>query len=524
MGMRTSKAAFALILAAAILGCDSTTLGTSRPNESGPGASSAAFSPSFDTTECPEDVRDVTVVPVSCGYLTVLEDRADPTSRSLRLLVSTIEPQGLQPAADPMIVLADIRTGGFPDYGGLVEIANRTHRIEYILDPRGRAHSDPTLDCPEVTAASPALVGLRMADPAHQSILREAVTACRDRLRAAGVHLAAYGPDAIVADVHELRLALGIGEWNAIAYGPASELAFATSGPDRDALRSITLDSPTMSQADWRTLGPAALDLAIDRLAALCEAEPACRARAADVRGAIDAAVAALEASPITLDIDGTPEAILAGHAIRVTIDGAAFLRWLRSQIGRQHPDGELILTTAAKAAAGGLSANDLIAIQLSSDVGDCLGTLPRCDVGVAWGSVYSLVCSGPLGARATDRLSSGVAARGAYATLFAPGPLGVACEAWGTTGQPIVASSDQVPTLVFRGALDPFATPPDAIGEALGSGSDVHVVEIPNGSSNVLGAYECVRSIRNAWVDHPDLPPADTSCIDAIPGISLPH
>ena len=35
-----------------------------------------AFHPTFESASCPDDVTAVLVVPVSCGYLTVLEDRS----------------------------------------------------------------------------------------------------------------------------------------------------------------------------------------------------------------------------------------------------------------------------------------------------------------------------------------------------------------------------------------------------------------------------------------------------------------
>ena len=524
--MRRSTVALAAVLLAA--GCDpaATPPAPRTSDSSAPPATVAAFVPSFEAADCPQDVRDVTVVPVTCGYLTVLEDRSAPASRRLRLLVTKVEPHDGAVAADPMIVLEDIRTGGIPDYGGIVEVANRVGRTEYILDPRGRAHGDPILDCPEITQASLTLVGLSLADPVHEEALRGAVAACRDRLIAGGTNPTLYGVDDIVADLHDLRIALGIESWNAIAYGPASEVAFAIAGPDLETLRSITLDSPTLGQASWRTLGPAALDAALARLQAACAAAAACSATHPDVRASIDEAVQALETKPLTLDVDGTPQAILAGHPIRVRIDGTAFLRWVRSQVGRQRPDGAMLLDTVARARARTLTSRDLIAVQLSSDIGDCLGTLPRCDVDLAWGSIFSLVCSAPLAPAEIARLTDDVGGRRAYGALFLRGPLEIACAEWPATGgstDPGSVIGAGVPIVIFRGQFDPFAATSGAISAETGDGSNVHIVEIPNGSSNVLGGFECARSVRNSWVDEPLKPPGDTACIASIPEIPLP-
>jgi hypothetical protein len=50
----------------------------------------------------------------------------------------------------------------------------------------------------------------------------------------------------------------------------------------------------------------------------------------------------------------------------------------------------------------------------------------------------------------------------------------------------------------------------------------NVFVLAIPNQSYNVLGFTECPRAIRNAWIDAITAPPADTSCLAAIPAPNL--
>jgi hypothetical protein len=36
----------------------------------------------------------------------------------------------------------------------------------------------------------------------------------------------------------------------------------------------------------------------------------------------------------------------------------------------------------------------------------------------------------------------------------------------------------------------------------------------VPAQTHNVIGFADCAITIRNAWVDQPDAPPADTSCL----------
>ena len=73
------------------------------------------------------------------------------------------------------------------------------------------------------------------------------------------------------------------------------------------------------------------------------------------------------------------------------------------------------------------------------------------------------------------------------------------------------------VPTLVLRGALDPYSAPLSDVAAATAGAAKVYPLEIPNQSYNVLGYTECPRAIRNAWIDSPTAPPA-TSCLTGAP------
>src|SRR5436309_2383627 len=69
------------------------------------GSGPTSFHPTFASAPCPADVTSVLVVPVSCGYLTVLEDRSGGSDRTIRLFITKVEPLGGHPAADPVAIL-----------------------------------------------------------------------------------------------------------------------------------------------------------------------------------------------------------------------------------------------------------------------------------------------------------------------------------------------------------------------------------------------------------------------------------
>ncbi|MDQ6795280.1 MAG: alpha/beta fold hydrolase [Chloroflexota bacterium] len=521
-----TRALVAVLIASLVVliaGCGSNP--TPRPAGSGNASTNAAtatvgFEPSFEVSPCPDDVSGEVVYSISCGYLTTLEDRSKPMGRTVRMFVVRIDPPGGATTPDPMIMVSGGTFGARPDYGGL---GGRMHRVEYVIDPLGSAHSQPSLDCPEVDAVSPTLVGMRFSDSAHASTLRGAVAACHDRLVGQGIDLAAYDVAAQAADIEDLRVALGIGRWNAIAYGVGSRIAFEEARASPRGLRTIIVDSPTLPAPDLLTIAPAAMDLGISRLAAQCDAVPQCARRAPDLAAAIREAVARLDSTPLILDVDGTERATLLGHPVRVVVDGAGLLRWIRATLtdGEGHRAGTII-TTVLSVLDGKVGVQDPHVLSLASDVGDCLGILPHC-TGVSTGAMYSIVCRDLLPAIDHTRLDRDVAGRRPYAELFSPGPLGVACSAWSVPAAPAASPSiaADVPTLILRGWIDPFSAPPGDVAAAIAGTANAYQLEIPNQSYNAL-ATGCPRTISDAWLDSPAASPADTSCLAHISPFDL--
>ena len=240
---------------------------------------------------------------------------------------------------------------------------------------------------------------------------------------------------------------------------------------------------------------------------------------------AIRDATAKLDATPVTIDVDGTLEAIRLGHPIRVVIDGAAYLRYVRHTLGDF--GGALsaeVVRTTEKVLAGTLGPDDTIATTLASDPGACLGLLPRCDR-VNFGALYSLVC-GTLGPLIDHgRLEADIAGRAAYADLFDPSPLLTACEVWpaGPAPGPPAAVARRSADARDAGLVRPVQ---HAAGRHQGCdrGPNTYIYEVPNQSYNALGEVDCPRLIRNAWIDAPDAPPVDVSCLaDIAPVIVAP-
>ena len=269
---------------------------------------------------------------VSCGFLTVLEDRSGASAGTIDIFVLRIEPPGGTTTEDPILVLGHLASQD--GYGAMAAAGQRTNRVEYLLDPRGIGHSIPSLDCPEVAAAGADLVGLRQRDPARRDTLLSAVRACHDRLTGQGIDPAAYDLTANAQDIEDLRTTLGIASWNLISNGSASRLAFEVARRFPGGLRSVFIDSPSLPDPDFLTIAPAAFDQAIARLVGACAAQPACARSAPDLDEMIREAEGRLDATPIELDVSGTVAAIQLGHPIHVVVDGAALVCGCAANIG----------------------------------------------------------------------------------------------------------------------------------------------------------------------------------------------
>ena len=273
------------------------------------------------------------------------------------------------------------------------------------------------------------------------------------------------------------------------------------------------------------TIGPAALDQAIARLVAACSAEPACSRTAPDLDAMIREAETRLDATPLDFRVSDTVAAIQLGHPIHVVVDGAAFLRWMRAQVGGWGgSQSGLVLPALTSILDGTLRADSPMVSALAAGLTDCIGLLTSCER-PNFGALYSIVCSDVAPHVDQASLNAAIGARPAYRDVFAPNPLLAPCDAWPVRkpGQvPVGSITGGAPTMIIRGALDPYSAPIAEVNRAVAGATNTLELEIPNQSYNALGFLECPIAIRNAWIDAPTSPPADTSCLSRIPPISL--
>src|SRR5687767_3553080 len=238
-------------------------------------AAAGGAQPRLEDRDC--GVLIPSALDATCHWLVVPEDRARPKVATLKLAVMVLHSLSSSPAPDPVVFLAG--GPGSPGIEGFENFADSPmleSRDIVLFDQRGTGMSEPSLDCPEVADA-------RVADFRHPDAhdvelgrVRDAMRECRRRLVDEGVRLDAYDTLESAADVADLRIALGLDEWNLYGVSYGTRLALETMRSYPEGIRTAVLDSvypPSRRGIDGYITG---VDEAFERLVAACDADENC--------------------------------------------------------------------------------------------------------------------------------------------------------------------------------------------------------------------------------------------------------
>lgn len=215
-----------------------------------------------------------------CGTLTVYEDRAAQSGRTIDLNIAVLPATGSSSIAqdDPLFLLA-----GGPGqaattaYSGAIYFFQDVNRLRDIVlvDQRGTGGSGPLVcdnladeDLP-VDAPDEALVGL--------------LDDCRAAL-AAEVDLSRYTTDLFIEDLEAVREGLGYDQINlyGASYGTRAAQTYMKRYPER--VRSAVLDAVTGPDLVLYLQMPRDAQSALDNLFDRCEVDPACHDRFPELR------------------------------------------------------------------------------------------------------------------------------------------------------------------------------------------------------------------------------------------------
>jgi pimeloyl-ACP methyl ester carboxylesterase len=501
--MRSAKNGVVLAVVCLVAAC-ATTQSRSPPSGSiGAG--------SYQTTPCPKPniagFPDLDFPPgVQCGYLTVPENRAKPHGRHIRIFVMRAPAVSATPMPDPIVYLS-----GGPGGAGSFEVAFmvkhglNADRDVIFVDQRGTHRAEPRLGCPVWDRFVFDAVSLPFAAESTTVADTAALKECRDKLTAAGVDLAAYNSTENAADIADLRVALGIGEWNVYGVSYGSRLALTVLRDHAQGIRSVVLDSvspPTVNIVETWWSAPASSFKAIF---AACAAQSACAAAYPSLEAEFTATVNRLDKTPVVMhakDETGTP--------VTVNIDGFAFAYTLI--MASEHGDASGIPRTIADMARGdsaGVASAYLAARGLPEFIG--LG---------GDGLALTVFCaeSANLTTEAATLAKAKAALPGFPARVLKVQPkqgrLFTECPVW-NVGKATAAVSarivSDVPVLILEGTFD-AATAPEWVDAITSDLKNVQVVSFPFTGHSVLGKSTCALSTMSAFLDDPTRP-VDSSC-----------
>jgi pimeloyl-ACP methyl ester carboxylesterase len=442
--MQRTRAA-AILMAASLL----TSLGVA--------SDAATPDPRFEPAPCPfipaaDQVEGRTV---SCGFVMVPENRSRPEGSWIQLAVAIFNSSTA--ATRPPLLLLGGGPGTFvldtfgPIITGAVAHDFTAGRDLVMFDQRGVGHSQPALNCPELSDLTLRTLAMHLTRDQETEDQVAAAFACRDRLVASGIDLAAYHTAANAADVDDIRIALGydrLDVWG-ISYG--TRLALAVERDFPEAIHSLVLDSvlpPSINQVTDRA---ANAEHAFRTLFDGCAADLACAAAYPNLEIVFYDLVAEFNENPASFVAQdpGT------GAVYNVLLTGDRLVRTLTAAL----TDASLIPFVPLVAAS--LRAGDFTLMSQATSL------LMFGGRGQASGMFYSVNCADEVSRTSPAQVFAArrTVRREIVDALSEDARLRI-CAGWGAAqarrsdGRPVESN---VPTLILAGEYDPLTPPPYA-------------------------------------------------------------
>ncbi|MDQ3782051.1 MAG: alpha/beta hydrolase, partial [Actinomycetota bacterium] len=480
-----------------------------------PTTTAAGYTPVFEEAPCDFDL--VTNRQHRCGYLVVPEDRSEPAGTEVRIHVAIFDSVEPNAPDDPIIYLdggpggeslATLQFSLEPTWAPFIDT-----RDMIFFDQRGIGSSTPSLECPETRELTFELLDDDISGEEYATAELAATETCRDRLVADGVDLTQYNSATNAQDVADLRVALGLDEWNLLGISYGTRLAQTVMRDHPQGVRSVILDSTYSPQEDLVTATPANLVRALEQLWAGCAADAECAATYPDLENRFWALRDQLDAEPLFTEIAD----VFTGEEHRAVVNGdvliGAFFQGLYSV--------DIIPVLPKVVADLEQGETDSIATLLTNNLAN--GAF------FSWGMHLSVECFEEVpfadAAEVDDAAAEADPRLGDWfegATNVGPAVFAL-CDLWQAGTGPAVeneAIASDLPTLVMAGEYDPI-TPP-AWGERVaGQLADATYVEFPAVGHAASVAGPCPLEVALDFLDNPTAPP-DTSCVDAMAPIDF--
>ena len=426
-------------------------------------------------------------VEAQCGQLQVPEDRGNPSGRKIALNIAWVpadEGSDVQP--DPVLLLAggpgQSAVDSYPQVAAAFADVLKQRNV-VLVDQRGTGKSN--------------LLSCKLDDDASPQAAQALAARCVDAL-SAKADLRHYTTTDAIADLEDVRKALGAPQLNllGISYGTRVAQQYAMRHPE--ATRSIVLDSVVPNTLGLGNIFARNLDDALALQFAQCTRNPACKDKVGDPRAELSKLMATLRAAPPTVRYRdaGTGQwrqDVLVPERISGMVRMYAYMPTIATLL-------PVLIHDANQGHYENLAA---LSRMMSGEMEDAM----------AMGMQMSVVCSedaGSMVARAEDA-----------DTLLGNGlteSMAAMCKAWPKGAVPAdfrKPLSTDVPALVLEGEFDPV-TPPrygEDVARALPNG---RLLVLRGQGHNVIGVG-CMPRLFAQFVQDANAKSLDAKCLDSL-------
>ena len=468
----------------------------------------------FEEASCPMDLPPGAVEGehVTCGYVTVSEERARPSEATIRLAVAVVHSASDDPADDPLFMLA-----GGPGESALTSFVQLlavpgmdafwAERDVVLVEQRGTRYSIPFLRCEEMSELRLELLGENLGDEVEEERKLDAWTVCRDRLVASGVNLSAYNSVENAADIVAVADALGSSSFNLYGGSYGSLLAQHIMRDHPNRVRSAILDAVSPLRHEPNMLYKAhSTDRSLRLLFGQCRSDAACGEAFPDLEKVFFDLVDGLNETPAALQIHkpGT------GEVFDMVLTGDRLVALTRDLLG---------VTTILPDLPGA------IYDMAEGDFGllELLQSQFLFSLNLADGMYNSVICTELADFAAADMAD----AEGLYPQVAAAVEDLVdevilqPCQVWGVEhlGAQVTESvAGDTPTLLLSGEFDP-TVPPQMAEVAAERLTNAYLYTFPGVGHSTLARSECASGVMQAFLDDRTRAP-DAVCVEEMPAL----
>lgn len=483
------------------------TTAESDPTAAPAAPTSAATKASFAPADC--KFEKPSGVDVSCGYLTVPEDRGSAGGKTIKLHVAVFKSTSKNPAPDPVVYLE-----GGPG-GHSLETVPLTYerwfapfaedRDFIMLDQRGIGYSEPSLDCPELLDLYYETLDKDISAEESSKLNTQAALKCRDRLAGQGVNLAAFNDHENAADLNDLRIALGYEQWNLYGISYGTQLALTTMRDFPQGIRSVVLDSTVPLQTPVDLDVPANADRALNTLFDGCAKDAACNQAYPNLKDKLYGLVDQLNQKPVTEEVSDSS----SGKQYKVLLNGDTLLSTVFNAlyVSAYIP----LLPKAIDNASKGADYSFLARLVLDN-VDQQKYFSP--------GMFFSVKCNEEIPFITRDAVAAASDKFPQQDDVFDQTSFFDICPKWGAKQSPASINDpvkSDIPTLVLSGEYDPI-TPPSYGKLAAETLSKSHYFLFPGLGHGTSVADPCPLGIAKSFLNAPTKEP-DSSCIKDMSG-----